>query len=158
MKTNFTQAKSWFSSAIIDIEYVLDDLESKSFARIAFRSQLATEKFNKALLNLMGLKIEKTHTPTKILNKFLKDKETLNLNQKEKKMLKNIIKISKIFEDTGTKTRYGVHKEGKIIFPEEIYKSFEDVKDFIINLKDLINDYLDGTKINLYDMFCILFH
>jgi len=52
MKTNFSQAKSWITSAINDIKRVLIDLKLKDFSRVAFRSQFAVEKLNKMILSL----------------------------------------------------------------------------------------------------------
>lgn len=52
MKTNFSQAKSWITSAINDIKRVLIDHKLKDFSRVAFRSQFAVEKLNRINYNL----------------------------------------------------------------------------------------------------------
>ena len=151
MKTNFSQAKSWITSAINDIKRVLIDLKLKDFSRVAFRSQFAVEKLNKMILSLMGIKIEKIHTPSEILNKVIKDNKVLSLDEETKDLMKNIIRNSEFFEKQGTKTRYGIIEEGKIIFPEEIYRSFDDIKNFLENLVNIINLYtlLMETTFNL---------
>ena len=139
MKTNFSQAKGWLTSAINDIKRVLSDLNLKDFSRAAFRSQFAVEKLNKTILSFMGIKIEKTHTPSEILKKVLRDESVLSLNEETKDLIKYIIRTSEFFERHGTKTRYGVIEEDKIRFPEEIYGSFKDIKSFIENLVYMIN-------------------
>ncbi len=77
MRTNFSQAKSWILSAIYDIKRVIYSLKRKDFADVAFRSQFAVEKFKEATLNLLGVKVEKTHTPTKILKSIILDEDIL---------------------------------------------------------------------------------
>jgi len=151
MKTNFTQVKSWFTSAINDIKYVLNDLKSQSFARIAFRIQFAVKKLNKAILSLIGLKIEKTHTPSNILEDILISEREIGFDKKSEDLLKKIIKCSKIFEREGTKTRYGILKEDKLTFPEDIYDSLEKIEGFIKNLENVVKYHL----ILLKETFCI---
>ena len=97
MKTNFSQAKSWITSAINDIKRVLIDLKLKDFSRVAFRSQFAVEKLNKMILSLMGIKIEKIHTPSEILNKVIKDNKVLSLDEEKKDLMENIIRNSEFF-------------------------------------------------------------
>ncbi len=142
MKTNFSQAKSWITSAINDIKIVLNSLKMQYYSLVAFRSQFAVEKLNKAILSLMGAKIEKIHTPTEILNDIINNKEILTINEKTKEILKKISKYSEFFEKQGTKTIYGTLKDGKLTLAEEIYNSFEKIKDFIINLEKLGKHYL----------------
>lgn len=69
----------------------------------------------------------------------------------KKHLMKNIIRNSEFFERQGTKTRYGIIEEGKIIFPEEIYSSFDDIKNFLENFVNIINLYtlLMETTFNL---------
>ncbi|KKL61881.1 hypothetical protein LCGC14_2190890 [marine sediment metagenome] len=142
MRTNFSQAKSWILSAINDIKRVISSLKRKDFADVAFRSQFAVEKFNKAALNLLGVKIEKTHTPTKILKSIILDEEILINEKSVKENLLNIINYSGLFEDEGVKTRYGIFKEEMLMIPERIYSSFEDIKQFILNLQKIVDLYL----------------
>ncbi len=42
------------------------------------------------------------------------------------------------FENEGVQTRYGTIKNNKLIIAEEIYQSFEDIKDFLINLEKIV--------------------
>ena len=142
MKTNFTQAKSWILSAINDIKRVLNSLKRKDFADVAFRSQFAVEKLNKAVLNLLGVKIEKTHTPIKILKSIILDEKTLDNEESTKENLLNIISYSGLFEDEGVKTRYGISKEEVLMIPEQIYTSFENIRQFILNLQKIVDLYL----------------
>ena len=142
MKTNFTQAKSWILSAINDISRVLNSLKRKDFADVAFRSQFAVEKLNKAALNLLGVKIEKTHIPTKILKSIILDEKTLDNEDSTKENLLKIINYSGLFEDEGGKTRYGISKEEILMIPEQIYNSSEDIKQFILNLQKIVGLYL----------------
>jgi len=94
----------------------------------------------------MGLKFEKTHTPTDILNEILKDEPILNIDENTEKILEKIYKYSKFFEQQGTQTRYGTIKDNKLVTAEEIYKSFEDIKSFIKNLQDIVVCYLKLLK------------
>ena len=142
MNTNFTQARNWIISAINDIDRIAKNLKRKDFAAVAFRSQFAIEKLNKALLSYMGIKIEKTHTPSKLLKDILKDEEILTFDDETEEILNNIIKFSIYFEEQGTITRYGTIKNEIWIFPEDIYNSVEDVKEFIVNLVNMVNNYL----------------
>lgn len=142
MRTNFSQAKSWILSAINDIIRVIFSLKRKDFADVAFRSQFAVEKLNKAALNLLGVKIEKTQTPTKILKSIIFDEEILINEESVKEKLLNIIKYSGLFEDEGVKTRYGISKDETLMIPERIYSSFKDIKQFILNLQKIVDLYL----------------
>ena len=142
MRTNFSQAKSWILSAINDIKRVISSLKRKDFADVAFRSQFAVEKFNKAALNILGVKIEKTHTPTKILKSIILDEEILINEESVKENLLNIINYSGLFEDEGVKTRHGIIKEEMLMIPDGIYSSFEDIKQFILNLQKIVDLYL----------------
>ena len=111
MKTNISLAEKWIISAIADIKRFLNGLKIEDFADAAFRSQFAVEKLNKSILVLLGVKIQKTHEPTKILKDVLKDKEYRKFNEKSEELIKEIITYSLIFEEEGTKTRYGFYKE-----------------------------------------------
>jgi len=142
MKTNFTQAKSWIISAITDINRVVGSLERNDFADVAFRSQFAIEKLIKALLSLMGVKVEKTHIPTKVLKDLLKNEGILTIDEETEKKFNKVIKFSGFFEEQGTKTRYGTIKNEILTLPEDIYNSFEDIKEFIFNMVNLIHEYL----------------
>lgn len=146
MKTNFSQAKSWIASAINDIKRVFNDLSLKDFSRVAFTSQLAVEKLNKAILSLIGIKIEKTHNPSEILKEVFIDEEALSIDEKAREWIEIIIRNSEFFERQGTKTRYGIIEGDKIRFPEEIYSSFEDIHNFLENLKTIINMYIKLMK------------
>ncbi|MBA7484829.1 hypothetical protein ES707_20360 [subsurface metagenome] len=143
MKTNISLAEKWIVSAIADIKRFLNALEVEDFADVAFRSQFAVEKLNKSILVLLGVKIQKTHEPTKILKDVLKDKDYRTFDDKSEKLIKEIITFSLIFEEEGTKTRYGFYKEGEFLVAEEIYTSLEDIKHFIINLEKIISIYID---------------
>ncbi len=142
MNTNFTQGKSWIISAISDIKIVINSLQNEYYSLVAFRSQFAVEKLNKAILSFMGLKVEKTHTPTDILEEVLTSKSSLIIDLETKKLLEKISKYSKFFENEGVQTRYGTIKDDKLIFAEEIYQSFKDITNFIINLQKIVNCYL----------------
>jgi HEPN domain-containing protein len=146
MDTNYTQGRSWITSAINDIKIVLNGLKDGYYSLVAFRSQFAVEKLNKAILSFMGLKAEKSHTPTDILDDILKNEPILTIDEESKKILEKISKYSKFFEKQGTQTRYGTIKDKKLITAEEIYKSFEDVKDFIKNLQNIVIYYLKFLK------------
>ena len=149
MNTNFTQGKSWIVSAISDVKIVINGVQNEYYSLVAFRSQFAVEKLNKAILSFMGLKIEKTHTPTEILEDILNRKSALSFNLKTKKILEKILKYSKFFENEGVQTRYGIIKNNKLIIAEEIYQSFEDIKNFLINLQNIVNCYLKLIKESL---------
>jgi len=97
MKTNFTQAKNWITSAINDVKIVLNSLKMKFFALAASRCQLAAEKLNKAILSFIGLKTKKTHMPSEILNNAIRTEDYLSIDDKTKNTLKNVIKYSKFF-------------------------------------------------------------
>lgn len=142
MKTNITLAKKWIMSAIADLERFLNSLGIDDFADTAFRSQFAVEKINKSILTLMGVKIQKTHEPTKILLDILRDKESRAFSKNTKRLLNEIIDLSILFEEEGTKTRYGLYKDEDYITAEEIYKSIEDIKDFINNLEKVITTFI----------------
>lgn len=142
MNTNYTQAKSWILSAISDIGIVFNALKQKYFSLVAFKSQFATEKLNKALLNLLGLKIEKTHTPSEILKEFIANENVLVIDEQAKEIILNILNCSFFFESQGTKTRYGLIQNNKLIIAEEIYSKFEDVKEFIVNLVKIVNYHI----------------
>ena len=122
MNTNFSQGKSWIKSAISDMKIVINSLQNDYFSLVAFRSQFAVEKLNKAILSFMGLKAEKTHAPTDILEDILKNKSSFTIDQKTKKILYEILKHSKFFENEGAQTRYGTIKNNKLIIAEEIYE------------------------------------
>ena len=143
MKTNISLAKKWIVSAIADIKRFLKGLEVEDFADVAFRSQFAVEKLNKSILVLLGVKIQKTHEPTKILKNVLKDKDYRTFDEKSEQLIKEIITYSLIFEEEGTKTRYGFYKEDEFLIAEEIYTSLEDIKHFIINLEKIVSIYID---------------
>lgn len=143
MKTNFSQGKSWIKSAISDMKIVINSLQNDYFSLVAFRSQFAVEKLNKAILSFMGLKAEKTHAPTDILEDILKNKSSFTIDQKTKKILYEILKHSKFFEIEGVQTRYGTIKDNKLITAEEIYQSFEDIEPFLVNLQNILVNYLD---------------
>ena len=106
-------------------------------------SKFAVEKLNKSILILLGVKIQKTHEPTKILKDVLKDKDYRTFDEKSEELIKEIITYSLIFEEEGTKTRYGFYKEDKFLVAEEIYTSLEDIKPFIINLEKIVSIYID---------------
>lgn len=150
MKTNFTQAKSWIISAINDIKRVLNSLKRKDFADVAFRSQFAVEKLNKAILSLLGVKIEKTHTPAKLLKSIIFDENIIGSEITKENLLK-IINYSNLFEDEGTKTRYGISEKDELTIPERIYISFEDIKRFILNLQEILEIYMIVLK-NTFDI------
>lgn len=143
MKTNISLAKKWVLSAIADLERFLKSVKTEDFADAAFRSQFAIEKLNKSILILLGVKIQKTHEPTKILKDVLKDKDSRKFDKKAEEMIKQMISYSLLFEEEGTKTRYGVYKEDEFLLAEEIYTSLEDIKHFIINLEKIISIYID---------------
>jgi HEPN domain-containing protein len=143
MKTNISLAEKWIVSTIADIKRLLRALEVEDFADVAFRSQFAVEKLNKSILVLLGVKIQKTHEPTKILKDVLKDKEYRKFNEESEELIKEIITYSLIFEEEGTKTRYGFYKEDEFLVAEEIYTSIEDIKIFIINLEKIITIYIN---------------
>lgn len=145
-ETNFSKAKKWLKSALADIKRVLKDLERDDFADIAFRSQFAVEKINKSILNFFGIKIEKVHDPSTILDDFLKKNENLQIDSKTEEFITNLIKYSKVFEKEGTKTRYGTVEEGELITAEEIYSSFGDVIDLIIHLNLVITHLINFLK------------
>jgi len=138
MNTNFSQGKSWIKSAISDIKIVINSLQNGYFSLVAFRSQFAVEKLNKAILSFMGLKVEKPHVPADILKDVLKSESSLAIDLETKEILKKIQKHSKFFENEGVQTRYGTIKNSKLIIAEEIYQSFEDIKDFLINLEKIV--------------------
>ena len=141
MKTNHTQAKSLINSAINDIKRALKSIKAKDYADVAFRSQFTVEKLNKGLLCFLGLKFEKTHTPSKIIKCVLKDEKLLKINKNTEDAFNKIIIYSEFFEKQGTTTIYGTLKEDIISFPEDIYNSFEKIKEFIINLKNMLYQY-----------------
>jgi len=147
--TNLTRAKKWLNSAITDIKRVLNDLKMKDFADVAFRSQFAVEKINKAILNLFAIKIEKVHNPSTILEDFLKGEKKLTLNNKTKSILKKIIADSKVFENEGTKTIYGSFEQGELITAEEIYDSFNDIKKLLIALNYIITNLTSFLQYSL---------
>ncbi|KKN31903.1 hypothetical protein LCGC14_0819270 [marine sediment metagenome] len=97
----------------------------------------------------MGLKIEKTHTPTDILEDILKSKPSLTINIETKKILEKILKYSKFFENEGAQARYGTIKNNRLIIAEEIYQSYSDIRDFLINLQKIVNSYLQLLKESL---------
>jgi len=138
MNTNFSQGKSWIKSAISDIKIVINSLQNGYFSLVAFRSQFAVEKLNKAILSFMGLKVEKPHVPADILKDVLKSESSLAIDLETKEILKKIQKHSKFFENEVVQTRYGTIKNSKLIIAEEIYQSFEDIKDFLINLEKIV--------------------
>lgn len=142
MKTNIALAKKWISSAIADLERFLNSIEIDDFADAAFRSQFAVEKLNKSILILLGAKTQKTHEPTKILLDVLKDKEFRTFNKKTESLFNKIIDFSILFEEEGTKTRYGLYKDNDYITAEEIYESIEDINDFINNLEKVITAFI----------------
>ncbi|MBA7650725.1 hypothetical protein ES703_58536 [subsurface metagenome] len=142
MKTNISLAKKWVLSAIADLERFLKSVKTEDFADAAFRSQFAIEKLNKSILVLLGVKIQKTHEPTKILKDVLKDKDSRKFDKKAEEMIKQMISYSLLFEEEGTKTRYGVYKEDEFLLAEEIYTSLEDIKQFIIYLEKIISIYI----------------
>ena len=149
MNTNFSQGKSWIKSAISDMKIVINSVQNEYFSLVAFRSQFAVEKLNKAILSFMGLKVEKTHAPTDILEDVLKGESSLTIDLETKEILKKILKHSKFFENEGVQTRYGTIKNNKLIIAEEIYHSFEDIKDFLINLEKIVIFYLKLLKESL---------
>ncbi len=103
---------------------------------------------NKAIINILGLKVEKTHNPTKIIKKALKEKENLRLKPEGWEVLLNIVNTSEFFEKQGTITRYGLIKGEDLIFPEEIYNSKEKILDFLSKFKII----LENTIIFLQDI------
>jgi HEPN domain-containing protein len=149
MNTNFSQGKSWIISAISDLKIVISSIQNQFYSLVAFRSQFAVEKLNKAILNFMGLKVEKTHTPTDILEDVLKSTVSVIIDLETKEILEKILKYSKFFENEGTQTRYGTIKNNKLIIAEEIYHSFEDIKDFLIYLEKIVKLYLKLLKKSL---------
>ena len=149
MSTNFSQGKSWIISAISDVKIVINGLQNEFYSLVAFRSQFAVEKLNKAILSFMGLKIEKTHTPTDILEDILNSKSSLIIDAGTKKVLEKILKFSKFFENEGVQTRYGTIKNNKLVIAEEIYQSFEDIKSFLTNLQNIVNCFLKLVKESL---------
>ncbi len=149
MNTNFSQGKSWIISAISDVKIVINGLQNEYYSLVAFRSQFAVEKFNKAILSFMGLKIEKTHTPTDIIEDIINSKSSLIIDEETKKVLEKILKFSKFFENEGVQTRYGTIKNNKLVIAEEIYQSFEDIKIFLINLQNIVNCFLKLVKESL---------
>jgi len=143
MNTNISLAKKWISPAVADLERFLNSLKADDFADAAYRSQFAVEKLNKSILLLLGTKFQKTHEPTKIILDILKDTESRTFNKKTEALFKEVIDYSLLFEEEGTKTRYGLYKDEEYVTAEEIYKSFESIKDFINNLKKLISAYIE---------------
>lgn len=140
MKTNISLAKKWILSATSDINRILKDLETNDFADIAFRSQFAVEKLNKSIIGLLGLKVQKTHEPTKILKSILKE-EYREFDKTSEELILQLITFSILFEEEGTKTRCGITQENNFLVPEEIYKSFDDIDKFIQNLEKIITIY-----------------
>ncbi len=63
-------------------------------------------------------------------------------DKKAEELIKQIIAHSLIFEEEGTKTRYGVYKEDEFLIAEDIYNTIDKVKQFIINLKKVISVYI----------------
>jgi len=138
MKTNISLAKKWILSATSDIKRILKDLEIEDFADIAFRSQFAVEKFNKSILGILGIKVQKTHEPSKIIKTLLKEEEYLKFDKNSEDLIIQMITLSILFEEEGVKTRYGISREDEFLVAEEIYKSFDDIKRFISNLEKII--------------------
>jgi HEPN domain-containing protein len=137
MKTNISLAKNWIISAISDIKRIIKDFETEDFADIAFRSQFAVEKLNKSIIGLLGLKVQKTHEPTKILKSILHE-DSRKFNKNSEDLILQLITFSILFEEEGTKTRYGITQEDDFLLAEEIYTSFNDIKKFIQNLEKII--------------------
>ena len=99
-------------------------------------------------MSLIGIKLEKTHNPSEILKEILTDEGVLSIDEEAKNLIKIIIRNSEFFEKQGTKTQYGIIEDDKMKFPEEIYSSFEDIKNFLVNLGNIINVYttlMEGT-------------
>lgn len=142
MQTNFSQARKWIISAIHDIKRVLKDLKTEDFADIAFRSQFAVEKLNKSILNLMGIKSIRTHTPSIILKDVLRNEKNLIIDKKMNELLEEICNYSKFFEEEGTKTRYGIFKKGELITSEEIYSTIKDIEKFLKYLGRIVKSFL----------------
>jgi HEPN domain-containing protein len=142
MKTNISLTKKWIESAIADLGRFLKSLESNDFADVVFRSQFAVEKLNKSILVLLGIKTQKTHEPTKILKDILKDRDIRKFDKKSEELIKKIITYSLIFEEEGTKTRYGIYKEDEFLIAEDIYNTLDSIKYFIINLEKVISIYI----------------
>ena len=140
MITNHTQAKDWINSAINDIVRAFKGKRAKDYADFAFRSQLAVEKLNKALLCFFGLKIEKVHTPSKIIQNVIKNEKSIRIDKQTEDILFKIITYSEFFEKQGAITRYGISKEDILIFPEDVYDSQEKIKDFLYNLKNVLEN------------------
>ena len=149
MNTNFSQGKSWILSAISDLKIVISSIQNEFYSLVAFRSQFAVEKLNKAILNFMGLKVEKTHAPTVILEDVLKNNSSLIINFDTKEILNKILNHSKFFENEGVQTRYGTFRDNRLITAEEIYQSFDDIKVFLLNLERILNLYLELLKKSL---------
>ncbi|MFO8018560.1 MAG: HEPN domain-containing protein [Promethearchaeia archaeon] len=147
--TNLSRAKKWLNSAISDINRVLNDLERGDYADIAFRSQFAVEKINKSIFNIFGIKIEKVHNPSTILDDFLKNVENLEIDDKIRSILEELTADSKVFENEGTKTRYGTIERGELITAEEIYNSFEDIKYLLKKLDKIIINLVRFLKYSI---------
>jgi len=140
MITNHTQAKGWINSSITEIVREFKGKRAKDYDDFAFRSQLAVEKLNKAILCFFGLKSEKVHTPSKIIQNVIKNEKNIKIDKQTEDILFNIINYSEFFEKQGTITRYGVSKEGVLTFPEDLYDSQEIIKDFLYNLKKILEN------------------
>jgi len=146
MKTNFSQGRNWITSAINDVNIIINSLKRKFYSIVAFRCQFSIVKFNKSLLSLMGVKIEKMHNPSKILRELIHDEKVFNLSKNHKNLFELNIKFSEFFEEQGTITRYGVLEADQIKFPEDIYHSLEKVREFIKNLFNYLENFLEILK------------
>ncbi|HEY0087710.1 MAG TPA: hypothetical protein VGB37_02635, partial [Candidatus Lokiarchaeia archaeon] len=83
---------------------------------------------------------EKVHTPSKIIQNVIKNEKNIKIDKQTEDILFNIINYSEFFEKQGTITRYGVSKERVLTFPEDLYDSQEIIKDFLYNLKKILEN------------------
>ncbi len=142
---NYINTKEWLKLAYNNIERVIRNFKISDYSECVFKIQLSIEQLQKALLILLGLQFRKIHDPSRILESFVNNNNT----EIEKEMLdriKNIAFLAKDIEGEGTTTRYGIIDGGKLISPEEKYdkseanKYLKDLKEILINLKELIKE------------------
>ncbi len=124
MTTNIMQTNNWAKMALSELKRAKILKKELDYPGFMFHAQLGVEKLGKSLLILFGIKVERTHTPTRIIiDRLIKTNNILKIeiSKELKDLLLEFVEHSLPLEMERTIPRYGLDIGDEFIIPERFY-------------------------------------
>lgn len=122
--TNWDKAGDRLRIALDNLNRAERRMVEGDYPDAIFRLQLSVEEACKAVLEVLGVEVEKTHFPSVRIGMILHEKpmvKELKLDAHQLKLLRSIVTHASVLESQGTVPRYGWETEDRIVAPEEVY-------------------------------------